>query len=119
MKEFKDMLGPKKAIDPVEKEAKLAAIKGMRKMAGDMMANDAKSMKKVTVAAPTEKGLELGLEKAEDLVSDEASLDEEVVEDEIAPEDELQALVDECNDPAEIDELIAKLSEKKEALQKV
>ena len=39
-----------------------------KKMAGDMMADDMKSMKKVTIAAPDTEGLKMGLEKAEDVV---------------------------------------------------
>lgn len=115
MKELKELLGPKKSIDPLEKEAKLSAIKGMRKMAGDMMADDMKSMKKVTVAAPDQQGLEAGLEKAQELVGDEEVA--KGFEDE-SEEENLEEIVEQCNTPEQIDELMAKLAEKKAALVK-
>jgi hypothetical protein len=112
MKDLKELLGSKKKIDPIEKEAKLAAVKGMRKMAGDMMADDMKSMKKVTVAAPDTESLKLGLEKAEDVVEDMPEMEE-------PQEDEMTEVVDSCETPEDIDKLIAKLNEKKLELTKV
>lgn len=112
MKELKELLGAKKKINPIEKEAKLSAIKGMRKMAGDMMADDMKSMKKVTVAAPDEKGLEAGLEKAQDLVGEMPDMESE----EETPADEMDELLAEVDSPEQIDELMKKLAEKKAAL---
>jgi len=112
MKDLKELLGAKKKIDPIEKEAKLAAVKGMRKMAGDMMADDMKSMKKVTVAAPDQEGLEAGLEKAKDVVEEMPEMEDE------SPEDEMMEVVDSCETPEDIDKLIAKLNEKKLELAK-
>lgn len=114
MKELKDLLGPKKKIDPMEKEAKLSAIKGMRKMAGDMMADDMKSMKKVTVAAPDEESLEAGLEKAKELVGDMP----EGMESENEEMSHADQVLEEVTSPEEIDQLMAKLAEKKAALMK-
>lgn len=115
MKDLKEILGAKSKIDPVEKEAKLAAIKGMRKMAGGMMSDDMKSMKKVTVAAPDEAGLEAGLEKAQDLVGSEDM--SHGFQDE-SSEDNLDEVVEQLTTPEEIDELMQKLAEKKAALIK-
>ena len=112
MKDLKELLGAKKKIDPIEKEAKLAAVKGMRKMAGDMMADDMKSMKKVTVAAPDQEGLEMGLEKAQDVVEEMPEMEDE------SPEDEMMEVVESCETPEDIDKLIAKLNEKKLELAK-
>ncbi len=112
MKDLKELLGAKKKIDPIEKEAKLAAVKGMRKMAGDMMADDMKSMKKVTVAAPDQEGLEAGLEKAKDVVEEMPEMEDE------SPEDEMMEVVESCETPEDIDKLIAKLNEKKLELAK-
>lgn len=50
---------------------KMSALKGLHKMASDMMGSDLSGMKKVTVAAKDKKGLKAGLKKAEDIVSDE------------------------------------------------
>lgn len=112
MKDLKELLGAKKKIDPIEKEAKLNAVKGMRKMAGDMMADDMKSMKKVTVAAPDQEGLEAGLEKAKDVVEEMPEMEDE------SPEDEMMEVVESCETPEDIDKLIAKLNEKKLELAK-
>mgnify|MGYP000275874737 FL=1 len=118
MEEFKKLLGAKKKIDPIEKEAKLSAIKGMKKMAGDMMTDEIKGMQKVTVAAPDKAGLEMGLEKAEDVVSDlPESLDEEVVEDEDSSEDKIEDALEAVETPEEIDLLMQRLAEKKAALK--
>lgn len=113
MKELKELLGAKKKLDPIEKDAKLSAIKNMRKMAGDMMADDMKSMKKVTVAAPDQESLEAGLEKAKDVVED---MPEDMMEE--SPEDEMSEVVEACETPEDIDKLIAKLNEKKLELAK-
>ena len=50
---------------------KMSALKGLHKMASDLMGSDLSSMKKVTVAAKDKKGLKAGLKKAEDIVDDE------------------------------------------------
>jgi hypothetical protein len=121
MKDLKELLGAKKKIDPIEKDAKLSAIKNMRKMAGDMMADDMQNMKKVTVAAPDEESLKKGLEKAKEVVG---SLPEhemsETPEDEMteAPQEEMDEVVEACETPEDIDKLIAKLNEKKLELAK-
>lgn len=114
MKELKELLGAKKKIDPTEKEAKLNAIKGMKKMAGDMMSDDMKAMQKVTVAAPDAEGLKMGLEKAEDVVENMPGMENEDEES----SDDMEEMLAEVDSPEQIDELMAKLAEKKAALMK-
>jgi hypothetical protein len=118
MKDLKDILGKKAKLDPMEKDAKLAAIKGMRKMAGDMMADDMKSMKKVTVAAPDQEGLEAGLEKAKEVVESEEGPMHEMSESSDEDSSEMDSMIEQCESPEEIDQLMAKLAEKKAALMK-
>jgi hypothetical protein len=118
MKDLKELLGAKKKIDPIEKDAKLSAIKNMRKMAGDMMADDMQNMKKVTVAAPDEASLKKGLEKAKEVVGEMPEMessDEEMAE---SPQEEYDEVVEACETPEDIDKLIAKLNEKKLELAK-
>lgn len=47
---------------------KMAALKGLHKMASDMMGSDLAGMKKVSVIAKDKKGLKKGLEKAEKII---------------------------------------------------
>ena len=117
MEEFKKLLGAKKTIDPMEKEAKLKAISSMKKMAGDMMTDEIKGMKKVTVAAPDDNSLKLGLDKAKEVLE---GAPEEALEEAVeAPESEynVDEMVECCETPEEIDALMAKLAEKKAALK--
>lgn len=64
---------------PAEKEAKMSVLKEISDLASGAMADDVKGLKKVTVAAPDQAGLEEGLEKAQEMVGseDESSEDEE------------------------------------------
>jgi hypothetical protein len=50
---------------------KMSALKGLHKMASDMMGSDLKGIKKVSVIAKDKKGLKKGLEKAEDMIDPE------------------------------------------------
>lgn len=122
-----------KKISGNAQKAKLTALKEAHKMAKDMMGEDLKGLKKVTVAAPDKKGLEMGLKKAEELVdasqhgeeeSDEhesmESEDEEKAEHEMGGSeygDKEDELLESCESPEEIDALIAKLQEKKKHLK--
>lgn len=109
--DIKALLGKKTKIDPMEKEAKLGAIKDMRKMAGDMMTDGIKGkMQKVTVAAPDEESLEMGLDKAKEIVGESEEMSEE------SDMSEMDEMLEECDTPEKIDEMIKKLAEKKQAL---
>lgn len=109
--DLKKALGPKKSIDPLEKEAKLSALKGMKKAAGDVMTSGYKdSMNKVTVAAPDKESLVEGLDKAEDVL-------ENTPDEMLDGEDQAEDLMEACDTPEKIDEMMKKLMEKKLALE--
>jgi len=61
--------------DNMKKEAKMDVLKALQKMATDMMGED---MKKVSVMAKDNKGLEEGLDKAKEIIGD---MDEEEEDD--------------------------------------
>ena len=50
---------------------KMAALKGLHKMASDMMGSDLAGMKKVSVMAKDKKGMKAGLKKAESMMDDD------------------------------------------------
>lgn len=62
----KDMKKPS-----AKKIGRMAALKGLHKMASDMMGQDMMGLKKVSVMAKDKKGLQQGLNKAKQLVGDE------------------------------------------------
>lgn len=110
--DLKKLLGEKKKIDPMEKEAKLNAIKDMRKAAGDMMTDGMKEkMSQVTVAAKDPEALEEGLETAKELVAETPEMESEDTQEEM---EEMLASLD---SPEKIDELMQKLAEKKAQLR--
>jgi len=52
-------------------KGKMAALKGLHKMASEMMGADMANMKKVSVIAKDKKGLKKGLNKAKQMLGDE------------------------------------------------
>lgn len=56
-------------VNPMEKDAKMGVLKDLHKMASDSMSDKLNNLKKVSVAAPDQAGLEHGLEKAKQIVS--------------------------------------------------
>lgn len=54
-----------------KKVGKMAALKGLHKMASDMMAEPMMGMKKVSVMSKDKKGLKAGLEKAEKMLGED------------------------------------------------
>lgn len=70
LKMLAELMKGKKApkLSPEFKEAKMGVLKGLHKDMGDLMKDDVKSLKKVTVAAPSAEGLEEGLDKAKEMV---------------------------------------------------
>lgn len=90
----------------MKSEAKMSMLKDLRKMANSMMGDDLKgkmdSMKKVTVAAKDKEGLEKGLDKAKDIVSEEP----EMVED---MEEAMQEDLDNDNEDGEDTEHVEKV----------
>lgn len=107
MKDLKDLLGKKKNIDPMAKDAKLEALRDMKKAASEVMGDklgEAK-MKKVSVIAPDNELLKEGLEKAEDMVESMPGMEEESESEEM-----------DLSSPEAIDEMIKMLEEKKAKL---
>ena len=68
----------KKEMSPAEKAAKMKAVNDMRDMASSMMKDGLgkhmEGMKKVSVAAPTENGLSMGLDKAKEMLGSDSKL---------------------------------------------
>lgn len=54
-------------------KGKMSALKGLHKMASEMMGSGLSGMKKVSVMAKDKKGLKKGLDKAEDMIDPEDS----------------------------------------------
>ena len=119
--------------NPAHGEAKLSALKDLRKMASDMMGESLKDgmSKKVVVAAKDQAGLEKGLDKAKEIVSSnpkdiempdaEANdLGDDMAGVEDSPEEEAMEsdaeAKSEKESPEEIDKMIAALQEKKKKL---
>lgn len=106
MKDFEKLMkkGEVKKMDPDVKSSKMSVLKELHKMMGGMMGDDLKQhmggLKKVTVAAPDKEGLEMGLNKAEELLGgkEEDSMEEESEEMPMSDEEieekikELQAM---------------------------
>lgn len=124
MDDIKKMLGKKKDLDPMKKEAKLSALKGLRNEMSDMMKDGiAGKLNKVTVAAPDKKSLEMGLDKAKDLLGAKPEDELEEMEetsgedmDHDMEEGEQHAEAPEHMSEEEIDEMMSKLAEMKKKL---
>lgn len=81
MKDLMEMLMKKKGMpekaDENVKSAKMQAIQELMQVLEGMMGEDIDSMRKVTVAAPSEEGLEEGLDKAKEIVSEMPEMEED------------------------------------------
>lgn len=69
-------------MNPEYKGAKMSALQELKKAMAEMMSDDVKGLKKVTVASDSKQGLEEGLEKAKEAFSKMPSEDEESAEHE-------------------------------------
>ena len=109
-----------KKMSDSEKKAKLTALKEAHGMASDMLKGNLKGLKKVTVASDSKEGLKKGLEKAEDMLGEHESEDEEVSEkhEDEASEYEDQQEESEPMDEDEINAQIEHLMKLKEKLSK-
>ena len=114
----------KKKMNPNEQKAKLKALGAANGMASDMLKDHLKGLKKVTVASDSKEGLK----KAEDIVGKDknpfAKSEDESPEHEDSEsgseeeyEDASDDILAQCDTEDEINELIAKLEEKKKSLQ--
>lgn len=61
-------------MHPMEQKAKMDVVEDMRNMADQAMGNKLKGLNKVTVASDSPQGLRHGLDKANDLMSDQEML---------------------------------------------
>lgn len=104
----------KNKMSDTEKQAKLGVVHRMRDMASDMMKSKLGGLKKISVASNDPRGLEMGLEKAHDLVSGgefSKSPEHEATE---STEEEME---EEClSTPEEVDAKIAELQALKEKM---
>jgi hypothetical protein len=120
--------GKKAPKTPANEDKKMAKMKALTELRSAMSGHEkeglgkAIGMKKVTVAAPDEKGLEKGLETAKDLIGDknmEAEPKEYGAEEETdQTEVDMDEMVDCLESEAEIEEMMRKLQEKKATLKK-
>lgn len=94
-------------MNAIDKEAKLAAVSEMKKMAEDAMSEKLGGLKKVTVAAPDDESLKHGLEKAEDIVESKLGESEDESEMEEESEDESEIAMSEEELDKKIQELLA------------
>lgn len=105
--------------DDMKKEAKLKVLKHLKDMASGMMGSGLDKMKKVTVAAPDSKGLEMGLDKAKSMMDPKTAMMDAMKDPMEAGENEDPSMHDdesaemEAMNPEEIDQMIQKLQEMK------
>ena len=142
MEKFNKLMEKKKSqgkeISPMARDAKMGVLKDLHKMASDSMNSKINGLKKVTVAAPDQEGLEHGLDKAKQIVGDMPGMlsdaesghsnlenhEEEMGEDfdddneEGATPEHMHAVMgDDHEDEASIDAKLAELMAKKHAMQ--
>jgi len=100
---FMEMMKKKKGgeMSGIEKDAKSSVIQEMKKMAEDAMGDKMKGLKKVTVASNSPEGIEKGLEKAKEIISqmpqEEESSEEEMMEDEEYDEMDMKSMIENCD----------------------
>lgn len=64
------MMAKKRDLSPSEKKAKMDVVNGMKSAASELMGNKMDGLKKVSVMSNSKPGLEMGLNKAKQIVSD-------------------------------------------------
>jgi hypothetical protein len=104
------MFGKDKKMSPIEKKAKLAALKDAHGLASEMMKDGLGGLKKVTVASDSKEGLKKGLDKAEDMLGEQESEDEEMGAKEASESEEFEDAQDE-SEPMSEEEIDAKIEE--------
>ena len=109
-----------KKMSESEKKAKMTALKEAHGMASDMLKDNLKGLKKVTVASDSKEGLKKGLKKAEDILGEHQSEDEELGEKDEAEASEYEDQQEESEpmDEDEINAQIEHLMKLKEKLSK-
>jgi len=117
LKKLKSLKGGKDCeMDPMEKDAKKSVLSSLRSEAMGAMKEPLQGLKKVSVAADSPEGLKSGLEKAEEIVEGQAGGFGEIADDgeDREPENDMEG---EEMSEEQIDELLASLQAKKEALK--
>jgi hypothetical protein len=109
-----------KKMSESEKKAKMTALKEAHGMASDMLKDKVSGLKKVTVASDSKEGLKKGLEKAEEIIGENESEDEEMGEKDEAEASEYEDQQEESEpmDEDEINAQIEHLMKLKEKLSK-
>lgn len=101
---FKELLMKKKRegkmLSPEAKDKKMEVIQELMEAMGSDMGEKIKGLQKVTIAAPDKEGLEEGLEKASEIVSES---------DEVMAEESEEEIDEESMSPEEIKAKIAEL----------
>lgn len=102
MKKLMEMKKNKDKLDPMYKDAKMGSLQQLKDVASQMMGDDVKGMKKVSVMAPDEAHLKEGLDKAKQMLSgepqkkeqglDEKSIAEQPGQDDPGEDEDLEAL---------------------------
>lgn len=86
-------------LDPTFKKAKMGVLKDLHKHMSGLIGDDMGGLKKVTVAAPSEEGLEMGLSKAKSMLPEMEEESSEIELEEKDPEEmsseELAAKIEE------------------------
>lgn len=111
---LKKIMARKKAekMDPEYKSAKMGVLKDLHGEMSKLIGDDLKGMKKVTVASPSDEGLKMGLEKAEELMEGKEE-SEEAEESEEGEGEESEMSAEEIEKKiAELEALKAKLAMK-------
>lgn len=122
------LMGEKKKISPIEQKAKMNVLEQLKKDMQDMMGDKVAGLKKVTVASPDSEGLELGLEKAKNLIEGQESEESDETEESEMPEmesdehkDHMEMALGESESEESEEDIDAKIQEllkKKEMLKK-
>lgn len=116
-REFVDLMKRKMAeqkdhpADPKKLEAKASVVKDLMSSLKDLMANDIKGVKKVTVASDSPEGLKAGLNKAEDLIEKK----DDLMPDEMEESDNAEEELDEERRIAELEKQLEELKAKKKS----
>ena len=99
-----------KKLSDAEKKAKLTALKEAHGMASDMLKDKVSGVKKVTVASDSKEGLKKGLEKAEEIIGENESEDEEMGESDESKSEGYEDQQEE-SEPTSVAEINAKIEE--------
>jgi hypothetical protein len=123
MEEFMKLLGKKMQeqkgpMHGPKMHAKAAMAKELSDSLGADITDGIKGLKKVTVASDSEEGLKKGLEKAEDVLGEKESEDEEMGEKDQAKMDGYEDQQEE-SEPLEKDDVSEKIKELEKQLQEL